>query len=144
MKDGRNELRREERAIVADFGERYHQGQSRAALSVEKLVFGSDFGACGFTTVAQADELAARLGLGPGERLLDLGCGSGWPGLYIASETGCEVVSTDLPLPGLLRAHHRRRDEGLSGSSGCIQSTARRLPFARRSFHAVVHSDLLC
>jgi hypothetical protein len=50
---------------------------------VERMVIGSDFGADGYTTVGQADELARRLELRPGLQLLDLGCGRGRPGLYL-------------------------------------------------------------
>ncbi len=31
------------------------------------------------------------LQLGPGKRLLEVGAGSGWPGLYLAGTTGCDV-----------------------------------------------------
>ena len=37
------------------------------------------------------------LGLGPGRRLLDVGGGQGWPGLYLARQTGCTVVRTPVP-----------------------------------------------
>jgi hypothetical protein len=50
---------------------------------------------------AQADTLASGLGLSAGDRLLDLGTGRGWPGLYLAARTGCRVVLADLPLDGL-------------------------------------------
>lgn len=45
------------------------------AARVERLVIGADFGADGYTTVEQADELARRLGMRPGLRVLDLGSG---------------------------------------------------------------------
>jgi SAM-dependent methyltransferase len=77
-------------------------------------VIGSDFGADGYTTVEQADELARRLELRPGLRLLDLGCGSGWPGLYLAMRTGCQVVLSDVPLDGLRSAKARAVRERLS------------------------------
>lgn len=46
------------------------------AARMERLVIGADFGADGYTTAEQAEELARRLGL----RLLDVGSGKGGPG----------------------------------------------------------------
>lgn len=40
-------------------------------------------------------EVTNALGLSPGHRLLDLGCGSGAFGCWIARETGCDVVGVD-------------------------------------------------
>jgi cyclopropane fatty-acyl-phospholipid synthase-like methyltransferase len=47
--------------------------------------------------MAQADTLAGELRLSAGDRLLDLGSGRGWPGLYLAASSGCQVVPSDLP-----------------------------------------------
>ena len=60
-------------------------------LEIERRVCGSDHGATSWTTVAEARRVADLLRLGPGERLLDIGAGSGWPGLYLATTTGCDV-----------------------------------------------------
>ena len=137
-------VKREEAKLVSDFGQRYRTASATVPTTVERRVLGSDFGANGFTTVSQADELGRRLGLRPGERLLDLGAGCGWPGLYLAIESGCSVVSTDLPFEGLLRARQRGSREGLVGRSSAVLSSARRLPFRRRAFDAIVHTDVLC
>jgi hypothetical protein len=90
-----------------------------AARHVERLVIGADYGADGYTTVDQADQLARLLELRPGVRLLELGSGSGWPGLHLAT-TGCAIVLTDAPghgVPppgvGLQRAARRASTEGL-------------------------------
>jgi ubiquinone/menaquinone biosynthesis C-methylase UbiE len=41
-------------------------------------------------------ELAAALGLAPGTRVLDVGCGIGGPSRYVAATYDCEVVGIDL------------------------------------------------
>jgi ubiquinone/menaquinone biosynthesis C-methylase UbiE len=114
------------------------------AAKVERLVIGSDFGADGYTTVEQADELARRLELHPGLRLLDLGCGSGWPGLYLAMRTGCQVVLSDVPLDGLRRANARAVRERLGARCPVVAASGPHLPFAGESFDAIVHTDVLC
>jgi ubiquinone/menaquinone biosynthesis C-methylase UbiE len=111
---------------------------------VDRLVIGSDFGADGYTTVEQADELASRLELRPGLRLLDLGCGRGWPGLYLAMRTGCQVVLSDVPLDGLRSANARAVRERLDARCAVVAASGSHLPFAGESFDAIVHTDVLC
>ena len=55
------------------FRERYAQPTTEAALIVERDAICANVGANGFTTLRQADLLADRLGLGPAQRLLDIG-----------------------------------------------------------------------
>ena len=71
------------------FTERYRVGPTDVTRRIERAVIGGDWGANGYTTLAQAGKLGAELGLGPGVRLLDLGAGQGWPGVYLATATGC-------------------------------------------------------
>jgi len=52
--------------------------------SVERCVFGCDYGVTSWADRDEADELVTLLGLAPGMRLLNVGAGSGWPGLYLA------------------------------------------------------------
>lgn len=59
-------------------------------------------------------------------------------------KTGCRVVITDVPIEALAQAVARAADEGLSSRAVALQATARHLPFAERSFDAIVHTDVLC
>ncbi len=135
---------RDEREPRDLFAERYGRPGSDATQDLERLVIGSDFGANGYTTVAQADLLAERLGLSEGKRLLDVGSGRGWPGLYLAKMTGCTVVVTDLPEEAMRSASHRAGAEGLSARAGVVVSSAWSLPFGSASHDAIVHTDVLC
>jgi len=135
---------RDERAAAALFAERYGRPGSDATRDLERLVIGSDFGANGYTTLAQADLLAERLDLGVGKSLLDVGAGRGWPGLYLAKTTGCSVVVTDLPREAMRTATSRAAEEGLSARARAVVASARDLPFGSASHDAVVHTDVLC
>ncbi len=135
---------RDERVARDVFAERYGRPGSDATRDLERLVIGSDYGANGYTTAAQADLLARRLHLGPGKRLLDVGSGRGWPGLYLAASTGCTVVLTDLPHEAMRVAAHRAGTEGLSSRAHTVVSSARRLPFGPATQDAIVHTDVLC
>ena len=126
------------------FEERYGIALPPVARQIERRVIGGDWGANGYTTMAQADTLADKLGLSATDRLLDIGTGRGWPGLYLAATSGCQVVLTDLPLEGLRAAADRAAAEGLAGRAGMVVAAASGLPFRAGSFDAIVHTDVLC
>lgn len=134
----------DERAALIEFRERYAVPPSDVTREVERAVIGSDWGANGYTTLEQADRLAEVLELGPGRRLLDVGSGRGWPGLYLAATTGCDVVLTDLPTSGLRLAKARIEEGRLAGAASLVACAASAMPFRGRRFDAVVHTDVLC
>ncbi len=135
---------RDEREAEAWFRERYGRASSDATRVLEWIVIGGDFEASGYTTLVQADLIAERLHLREGERLLDVGAGRGWPGLYLSKVTGCSVVLTDLPEEGLRTARRRAGVEGIGERVAAVAASARRLPFAGGTFDAIVHTDVLC
>src|SRR5581483_66711 len=101
----------EESRTIERFRPRYDRRGTSADRAVELAAIGANVGANGYTTVAQARELGRRLRLRPGQLLLDVGCGRGYPGLYLARTTGCAVVGTDLPVASLKIATARARRE---------------------------------
>jgi ubiquinone/menaquinone biosynthesis C-methylase UbiE len=125
------------------FWERYGLPVAEAMLVVEREAIGANVGANGYTTVAQADELGKRLGLGPGVALLDVGSGRGWPALYLAKTTGCRVVMSDLPLTALRLAEAGVQRQGLAESVAVARASATDLPFTSNVFDAVSHTDTL-
>jgi protein-L-isoaspartate O-methyltransferase len=129
---------------LATYVAEYRESANEADSEIERQVLGSDFGSTGYTTCSQADLLLTALRLRPEDRLLDLGAGRGWPGLYIAGRSGCRVISTDLPVAGLSQARSRARREGLHASSSQAVSDGSRLPFPPATFDAIVHADVLC
>jgi hypothetical protein len=126
------------------FADRYRQERVDIVREIEQRVIGGDWGANGYTTIAQADELAKRLLLHRGHLLLDLGAGRGWPGLYLAATTGCSVLLADLPLEALTVANDRIATEHLDARAWCVNASARDLPFPTAAFDAIVHTDVLC
>jgi cyclopropane fatty-acyl-phospholipid synthase-like methyltransferase len=122
----------------------YSVAKTEAHLRLEQLVFGSDFGADGWTTLDQADQLARYLELRAGQRLLDIGTGRGWPGLYLVVRTGCDAVLADRPVEGLRQAVSRAYREGVSERVRVVAAAAEALPIRPGSVDAVVHTDVLC
>ncbi|MDJ0925438.1 MAG: class I SAM-dependent methyltransferase [Acidimicrobiia bacterium] len=109
---------------------------------VERRVIGSDHGATSYTTRDQADMIARLIGLSPGDTLLDVGSGAGWPGIYLAASTGARVVLSDIPFEGLGVASLRLRRDEVDGH--VVAASGDSLPFADQSFDAVTSSDVLC
>jgi len=129
---------------TCDFARDYEIAQSPVMLEIERRVRDADYGATSWTTRAQAEQTAARLELARGQRLLDIGAGSGWPGLFLAKLSGCEAVLTDLPLSGLRIARSRAEREDLQDRCATVAADGAALPFADRSFDCIHHADVLC
>jgi cyclopropane fatty-acyl-phospholipid synthase-like methyltransferase len=133
-----------EMEAIEDFAQRYRVAEAGVFRRVELAVIGGDWGANGYTNIAQAGLLARELRLQPGVRLLDLGAGCGWPGLYLAAATGCQTVLADVPTEGLRTAATRAGREKLADRVSPVVASARALPFNPAAFHAIVHTDVLC
>jgi hypothetical protein len=144
METGGSMATREEQDTRQRFGDRYAEVRTDVVRDIERAVIGGDWGANGYTTVAQAELLAERLHLESGMRLLDLGAGRGWPGLYLAARCGCHTVLSDVPLEGLQQALARAELDNVADRVTAASSSARALPFRAGSFAAVVHTDVLC
>ena len=134
---------KDEREARRHFAERYSPAPDDVLNAVERAVLGDAWGANGFTTLSEANKLGERTGLDENTHLLDLGTGRGWPALYLARRTGCRATLSDLPVEGLRLAIDRAARERLE-LTGAVVASARDLPFASRSFDAVIHTDVLC
>ncbi len=122
----------------------YARSQDPVMLAIERQVCGCAYGGNSWTTRSEAEQISTRLGLRAGMRLLDLGAGAGWPGLYLAKVTACEVVLVDLPLSGLRIAARRAVEDGLADRVCVAAADAADLPLPAASVDAISHSDLLC
>ena len=136
--------RPEDHARSDDFGAQYIRLQSPVFRHIERSVCGCDYGGTSWTTQQEADRLCSILGLVPGMRLLEIGAGSGWPGLYVAQRSGCDLTMVDLPVEALRRAADRAVSDHLDGTCGFSVADAALLPFRSEQFHAISHSDVLC
>lgn len=134
----------EEQATYERFSKKYDLARSGVMREIERSVCGCDYGATSWTTFEEARDIGQMLALTPGKRLLDVGSGSGWPAVYFATETGCDVTMTDLPLTGLRIALDRAAADGVAGACWAAVADGAALPFRSRSFDAIHHADVLC
>ncbi len=134
----------DEKELFERFSNKYKLVQNDLLRQIERSNCGCDYGATSFTTLKQAGELNVMLGLGLEQSLLEVGAGSGWPGLYLAKQSGCDVTLTDLPVEGLRIARERGDSEQLSGICTVAVASGSALPFSAGAFDAISHSDVLC
>jgi cyclopropane fatty-acyl-phospholipid synthase-like methyltransferase len=87
-----------------------------------------------------AEWLSEALGLRPGLRVLDLGCGRALSSIFLRREFGVQVWATDLWFSAAENLR-RVRDAGVEDGVFPIHADARSLPFAAEFFDAVVSFD---
>src|SRR5580765_8183597 len=137
-------LTRELNELVCRLGTCAELARSDAVRDLERSVYGCDYGGNGGTTRLEAERVFGLLELRPGVRLLDGGAGSGWPALYLAQISGCDLVMVDIPLASLRIARERAVADRLARRCETIAADAAALPFRDASFGAFNHSDVLC
>jgi MPBQ/MSBQ methyltransferase len=82
-------------------------------------------------------ELARRAALGPGTRVLDVGCGLGGSARYLAAEHECQVTGIDLTQEYVDVANALAGMVGLSDKVACRQASALDMPFDDGIFDVV-------
>ncbi len=134
----------EEQAVCDRFAIAYQRNQSAVMGEIERAVCGCHYGGTSWATRSEVDDIQRRLALEPGRHLLEIGAGSGWPGLYLAQNSGCDMTMIDLPLAGLKIAAERTRADAPAGACTAAVADAAALPFENGCFDAISHSDVLC
>lgn len=137
-------LTRELDELACCHGKSAELARADVVRDLERSVYGCDYGGNGGATRSEAERVFGLLELRPGVRLLDVGAGSGWPALYLAQISGCDLVMVDIPLASLRIARERAVADGLARRCEIIAADAAALPFRDASFDACNHSDVLC
>jgi ubiquinone/menaquinone biosynthesis C-methylase UbiE len=111
---------------------------------IASSVLDCDYEATSCTTRNEADRVAQFLNLNPGTHLLEIGSGAGWPGLYLAKTSGCDITLIDRAPEDIGRLTARAHTDQLTGSWRAEVGDAAQLPYDAGSFDAISHSDVLC
>jgi cyclopropane fatty-acyl-phospholipid synthase-like methyltransferase len=141
--NGRSQL--VERDWQSLFQETYAGPPSRVAARIWADVLGDEYPAAidphSFTTISELRRFVRELDLRPGETLVDVGCGRGGPGLWVASASGARLVGLDIAENALEAARARAALMGVTADFrlGSFEATGLR----DESAHAVMSIDAL-
>ena len=96
-----------------------------------------------FVTTAQLRRMAEALRLRPGGALVDVGCGTGGPALWMARETGARLTGVDFSRVAVARAAERAAATGLSESATFVAGSFAQTGLPDASADAVMSEDAL-
>jgi SAM-dependent methyltransferase len=82
--------------------------------------------------------LGERMGLAPGQRVLDLACGRGGPALVLASTFGCEIVGVEKATEFAAAARDRVAAAGLGGLIEIHEQDAADFPIGAEAWDVVL------
>ena len=85
--------------------------------------FPEDFEHISFLSLATLRRLAESLALSPDDVVVDLACGAGGPGLWVAAHTGARLIGRDLSPVAVQRAVARVEGLGLRGRADFAQGS---------------------
>jgi SAM-dependent methyltransferase len=95
------------------------------------------------TTIGELRKLAKGLRLNSGTRFVDLACGAGGPGLWVARETGARLVGIDFSQKGIEQARARASELGLSTRAEFLPGTFAETRLTDSSFDAAMSLDAI-
>ena len=96
-----------------------------------------------FVTITDLRTFVKNLNVGPGKTFIDLGCGRGGPGLWIARETGANYVGIDFSENAIKQANHRSADFKIEGTSKFQVGDMYSLNFPENSFDGALSIDVI-
>lgn len=136
-------------ASLADIFNRSHVARLKSTTleRIYRAAYGDDYpeeaNPNAFFSLTTLRRVAAALSLGPGRTVVDLGCGHGGPGLWVARHSGADIIGIDLSAAGVALACERAATLGMSERArfqvGDLTATC--LP--DRSCDAVMSLDVL-
>jgi SAM-dependent methyltransferase len=128
------------------YGTTYGNFATQALEQVRRETYGEDFGQSSWVTGSEYRRFFRLLKLNDADHVLDVGCGSGGPALFMAREIGCRVSGVDVNEAGILAGQTLiRQAGGLEGRINFRRADVRDpLPFADGEFDAIVCMDAMC
>src|SRR5262245_58071951 len=123
----------------------YAHFSSRAEAAVRQHAFGEDIGQSSWMTAADWLRFSDQAHVREDGHVLEVGSGSGGPGVYLAGARGCRVTGIDLNEHGACNGLHLAAAQGLADRVTChVADASRPLPFASATFDAVLSNDAMC
>jgi SAM-dependent methyltransferase len=131
--------------LVDLYGTAYGNFTTPALEQVRRETYGEDFGQSSWVTGKEYRRFVRLMALNSGDRVLDVGCGSGGPALFLARTVGCRVTGVDINRAGLQAGQVLAQSAGLANQIDFQQAdVCKPLPFSPETFDAIVCMDVLC
>jgi ubiquinone/menaquinone biosynthesis C-methylase UbiE len=105
--------------------------------------FPQDFFHISFVTLAQLESMQKLLAVGPGDTLVDAGCGLGGPALWMARQTGARLVGVDISAVGVAKAAERASSLGMAEQATFVAGTFEESGLESGSADAIMSEDAL-
>ena len=107
-------------------------------------IYGEDIGQNSWLTADEYRAWLAWLDLTQAAHALEVGCGSGGPALFLARETGAQVIGMDVDEYGVTQANRMAQKLGMAERTHFQQADASQsLPFENASFDAILCIDAI-
>lgn len=126
----------------------YHfQGRSEMMENIWAEAFGEEYPEnldhYGYLTKTDIEYISATLQLSPGEKLLDVGCGKGGPGMKIAEKMELDLTGVDIVKDAVLQARELQASFDLAYSPNFMVGELYNIPVEDDCFDAVICVDSL-
>jgi len=129
------------------FNSLYKGKKSKFFRDIHRKVFGDDYpeeaDSESFITLTDLQNFIKYLNIGPGKTFIDLGCGRGGPGMWIARETGANYVGIDISEVAVELATHRIKDFGLKGNVSFLVGDLFTADLTEIQYDAAISIDVL-
>ncbi|MET9294345.1 methyltransferase domain-containing protein [Streptomyces sp. NPDC003077] len=135
-----------EPADVGDFYERHHHlltGMCGGDMHSGYWHGPHDISGFEVASARMTDQVLDRLDVGPGMKVLDVGCGAGGPGVRLAKWCEARVTGISLGAGEVARATARAEAAGVSGRVAFQRADAARMPFPDAAFDRVMAIECL-
>jgi SAM-dependent methyltransferase len=127
------------------YGTAYGNFAAEVLGQVRRDTYLEDFGQSSWVTGHEYRRFFQFLGLAAADHVLDVGCGSGGPALFLARQVGCRVTGVDVSEAGIQAGLTLARQAGLDDRVHFRRADVREpLPFSDGAFGAVVCMDAMC
>lgn len=123
------------------------QAESPTHRAIFREVYGAEYPEevlpLSFVTRTLLRRIAKEIAVGPGQTIIDLGCGRGGPSLWVARETGASVVGIDISPVAVEHASRRAKEFGVEGRARFETGDLLALRFSPAEFNAAISVDVL-
>lgn len=125
----------------------FKKERSESFRNIFREVYGEDYpeeaNPDSFVTLTDLQSIAKNLNVGAGKTIIDLGCGRGGPGLWIARETGANYVGIDLSENAIKQANQHLMDFKIENISKFQVGDMYSLNFPENSFDGALSIDVI-